>query len=97
MFYRYGKTKLLLNSREDRFVDLGIFLWYADGKMFNTGQIEKLSDLFMDVAKGLFLGSFALSALTAVDLLVFVKGFTGGIVCTYFSLMLLSIKGARNE
>ncbi len=60
---------------------------------FTDKQIEKLSDLFMDLAKGLFLAGFAVSLVKEVDLLPLLEYFIGGILSTYFSLWLIEVKG----
>lgn len=56
------------------------------------GQIEKLSNLFLDVAKGLFLGAFALPVFTNSDFLIFIKTFTMGAIFAFFSLKLVELK-----
>lgn len=57
--------------------------------ILSSRQIEKLSDLFMDIAKGSYLGALALPVLTQVDIMIFLRLAASGIVCTYFSLKLL--------
>lgn len=55
----------------------------------NDQQINKLSDLFMDIARGLFLAAFATPILTNVDFLLLSKLLISGILYVYFSLKLL--------
>lgn len=59
---------------------------------FSLIQIQKLSDLFMDLAKGLFLAGFAVPIITDVDFAVLIKYFVSAILSLYFSLKLLEIK-----
>ncbi len=59
---------------------------------FSEKQIEKLSDLFMDLAKGFFLAGFAIPIIREVDFAVLFKYFTGAIICIYFSLKLIERK-----
>lgn len=59
---------------------------------FNDKQIDKLSDLFMDLAKGLFLAGFTLQFIKEVDILALLKYIGGGIMFTYLSLYLLNNK-----
>lgn len=56
-------------------------------------QIEKLSDLFMDLGKGLILASFTAPILTSIDFVIFLKLSFGGILCVYFSLSLVKAEG----
>ncbi|MDP3973786.1 MAG: hypothetical protein Q8P92_03050 [Candidatus Daviesbacteria bacterium] len=56
---------------------------------FTDKQIEKLSDLFMDLAKGLFLAGFTLQIVREVDILALLKYIAGGIIFAYSSLRLL--------
>lgn len=58
----------------------------------NRAQIIKLSDLFMDIAKGSYLASLAVPILANADVLVFLKLAISGIVCMYFSLKLLELE-----
>lgn len=60
---------------------------------FSLIQIEKLSDLFMDLAKGLFLAGFAVPIIKEVDFVILLKYFAAAILCVYFSLKLLEVKG----
>lgn len=62
---------------------------------FTRLQLEKLSELFLDLSKGLFVSSLALPILTRADFAIFTKLFIGGLICTYFSLKLLEIKKAE--
>lgn len=57
-----------------------------------SGQIEKLSILFLDIAKGLFLGAFALPVFTNSDFFIFMKTFIMGAIFTFFSLKLVELK-----
>lgn len=59
-------------------------MFYLDQK-----QLDKLSDLFMDLAKGSFLASFAVPALTGTGTIVLFKFFITGMICTLFSLKLM--------
>jgi len=52
-------------------------------------QNEKLSDLFMDLAKGLFIAGFAVPIVKEVDFAVLFKYFISAIICVHFSLKLL--------
>lgn len=60
--------------------------------MLQNQQLDKLSDLFLDLGKGLFLASFAISIFTHVEAILFVKAFTTGILCVIFSLKLIDLK-----
>lgn len=55
----------------------------------NTRQIEKFSDLLMDLAKGLFLAAFTIQILTGTDLISFLKYSGTGIIFAYLSLRIL--------
>jgi len=56
-------------------------------------QLEKLSDLFIDIAKGLLLASLAVPAFTSVkDILSSIKLFIIGIAFIYFSLSICQQK-----
>lgn len=55
-------------------------------------KIDKLSDLFLDIAKGLFLASFALPIIIKSDLILFIKSFGLATICVIFSLELLNLK-----
>lgn len=59
---------------------------------FSDKQIEKLSSLFMDLAKGLILAGFVGSFAKNVGLLPLLEYFFGGILCVYLSLYLLELK-----
>lgn len=55
-----------------------------------TGQqINKISDLFMDLGKGLLLAGFGAPLITPIDFFILLKLFFSGIICVYFSLKLL--------
>lgn len=60
----------------------------------NSRQVEKLSDLFMDLAKGLLLAAFTVSVIKEIDLLSLLKYLASGILSVYFSLKLLEVKEA---
>lgn len=63
---------------------------------FNEKQLYKLSDLFMDLAKALFLATLAIPALTpGADFLFLLRTVISGIMCTYLSLWLLGFKGEQ--
>lgn len=62
---------------------------------FNNRQIEKLSDLFMDISKGLFLAGFTVTIIKEIDLLLLLEYFITAILCMYFSLKLFEIKGGK--
>lgn len=59
---------------------------------FSKVQIERLSDLFMDLAKGLFLAGFAVPIVKEINFVVLLKYFISAILCVYFSLKLLEVK-----
>lgn len=59
---------------------------------FNVRQIERLSDLFMDLAKGLLLAAFTISVIREIELLSLLKYLVSGILSVYFSLKLLEVK-----
>lgn len=52
-------------------------------------QLSKLSELFLDLAKGSFLAAFAVPALTGTGTIVLFKFFITGMICTLFSLKLI--------
>jgi len=64
---------------------------------FNQKQLEKLSELFMAGAKGLFLISFTLPLVTKYDFIIFSIGIVYAILLTYTSLVLLQIKKKRKK
>lgn len=47
----------------------------------------------MDLAKGLFLAGFTVPIIKEVNFLGLLEYFISGIMCTYFSLKLLEVKG----
>jgi len=56
-------------------------------------QLEKLSDLFMDLAKGLFLAALAVPAITpVVTLLTSLRISITGLVFLYLSLKTIELK-----
>lgn len=56
--------------------------------MLTNKQVDKISDLFMDIARGLFLASFTVPIVTPLDSITFTKMLVAAIFCTYFSLKL---------
>lgn len=66
--------------------------------MLTNQQIDKLSDLFMDLAKGLLLGGFAIQAITRSDIFFIIRSFGVAVFCVYFSLKILELKkGQEND
>lgn len=59
---------------------------------FTDKQIEKLSNLFMDLAKGLLLAGFTLQIFRGADLLALIQYLGSGILCIYLSLYLTEFK-----
>ncbi len=59
---------------------------------FNDTQIAKLSDLFMDLGKGLLLAGFTLQIFRGSDLLSLIQYIISGILCVYLSLYLTEFK-----
>ncbi len=63
-------------------------------RKFNNQQLDKLSDLFMDLAKGLFLAIFAVPVFSGgADFLFLLRTIISGIICVYASLWLINQKG----
>lgn len=60
--------------------------------MLTHKQLDKLSDFFMDLAKGSFLAGFALTPIVGKDWLLLVKAFSLGIGCIFASLFLIKKK-----
>ena len=59
----------------------------------NKKQLDKLSDLFMDLAKGLFLAALAVPVLSSqATLLTTLKGVITGCVFVYLSLKTIELK-----
>ena len=57
----------------------------------NSAQILKISDLFMDLAKGLLLASFVAPSISSfVTLLSILKSAFAGLFFAYMSLLLLT-------
>ena len=54
--------------------------------MFTMHQLGKLSELFIDVAKGLFIASFAAPIFSKAELFVFLRPFLVGVFLVYWSL-----------
>lgn len=69
--------------------------WYNGKNMFqlNLEQLDTLSDLFLDISKGLLLGAFALPIITNIDFFLFLKTFIMGMIFGYFSLKIIELKG----
>lgn len=62
---------------------------------FSAAQLVILSNLFIDLAKGLFLASLAVPALSpGATLLVSFKGVIVGLLFTYLSLKAIELKEA---
>lgn len=62
---------------------------------FSTEQIDKLSNLFLDLAKGLFLSAIAIPVLSPqLTFFISLKGIITGLVFTYLSLKILESKEA---
>ena len=60
--------------------------------MIRNQQIDNLSELFLDIAKGILLGTLATPFFTTSDIIVFVKGFGVGAFCTFLSIKVLEFK-----
>jgi len=61
--------------------------------MFNHEQLEALAELFLDIAKGAFLATFAILIFTQNGLIEVIKSFLAGVFCTFASLKFISLKG----
>lgn len=60
---------------------------------FSNEQLDKLSDLFMSIAKGSLLSALAIPILSpSLTLIITVKSSLTGIAFTYFSLKTLELK-----
>jgi len=59
------------------------------GLKFNSKQIEKLSELFLDLSKGLILGGFTIPVFTQGDYIIMLKLLIAGVFATYASLKLI--------
>lgn len=59
---------------------------------FTDEQIDKTSDLFLTLAKGLFLTAFVTPMVTSVDFLFLLKLLVGGMICLFSSLKILETK-----
>jgi len=64
---------------------------------FTNEQIDKISELFLDVAKGLFLTVLTLQILNKSDIAIFSQNLLGGIMSTYVSLKMLELKRSRRR
>lgn len=63
---------------------------------FTSAQLEKLSDLCIDIAKGLFLAALVVPAISSlITLLVSLRILCTGLFFTYLSLKIIEIKEAR--
>lgn len=62
-------------------------MFYLDQK-----QLDKLSELFLDLAKGSFLAALAVPVLTGIGIAVLLKFFITGMICVIFSLKLIEKK-----
>lgn len=60
--------------------------------MLRDDQIDKLSDLFLDFAKGLFLAGFALQIFTQSDIISFWKYYLTGATSAFFAIKVLELK-----
>lgn len=59
----------------------------------NSEQLDRLSELAIDLAKGLFLASIAVPAISpAATFVVTLRGIFAGCILTYFSLKIIDIK-----
>jgi hypothetical protein len=65
--------------------------------MLSNQQLDKLSELFLDLSKGSFLAAFALPLLTGGNTILFIKTFILGLIFTFFSIKLISMKGEKHE
>ena len=63
--------------------------------MIRDQQIDKISELFIDVAKGLFLVAFASQFFTSSDIIIFVKNFFAAVFATLLSLKILELKNKK--
>jgi hypothetical protein len=60
---------------------------------FNREQMDKLSDLFMDLAKGLFLAGLAGPAISSqINFLLSLKSIITAVMFLYFSLKAIEVK-----
>ena len=63
---------------------------------FRNEQLEKLSNLCMDLAKGLFLTALAIPAFSPnATMMISIKSTAAGIIFTYFSLKIIELKEAK--
>ncbi len=63
--------------------------------MIRDQQIDKISELFLDLAKGLFLAAFGVQFFTGSDIILFWKYILGAISCATFAIGIISVKGDR--
>jgi len=54
--------------------------------MFTGKQLDKLSNVFFDIAKGIFLASFAVPIITKSNPFVLVQGVVGSLFFLYIGL-----------
>jgi len=60
---------------------------------FTSQQLDKLADLFLDLAKGLFLAALAVPAFSPqATLFTSLKGIIAGLIFTYLSLKAIELK-----
>jgi len=60
---------------------------------FNIEHLDKLADLFIDLAKGLFLAGLVAPAISSdITYLISLKSVCVGIIFLYFSLRIISYK-----
>jgi hypothetical protein len=60
--------------------------------MIRNQQIDKLSDLFLDLSKGTFLAAFGIQFFTPLNSVVFLKLIILGLLLVFFSLKVLELK-----
>lgn len=60
--------------------------------MLTNEQIDTLSDLFIDTAKGAFIAAITLTVITKADMFAYVRFLAIGISCVYASLKILTMK-----
>jgi hypothetical protein len=60
--------------------------------MIRNQQIDKLSDLFLDLSKGTILSDFAIQVFTGINVVIFIKLFIAGLVFAFISIKVLELK-----
>lgn len=63
--------------------------------MLRNDQIDKISELFLDLAKGLFLAAFAIQIFTGSDIIMLGKYIVSAISSAIFGTYVLTLKGNR--